>query len=412
VKDEGGLLDSMQLVMHVVQRIKAPPVIVSLQAEKRKIHPGTAISLRCEASDINADTLHYQWSASGGTIEGAGQDITWIAPLQEGNYYIRCTVTNFDLLTDSDSLEIMVRDSTYAQQGSMVANFPFDGDATDLSRFQNHGLSSYVTWESDRFGAPGRSAGLNGENASVRVVNMSYLNFTAGITVSCWIKSLANKTAEQFIVSHGSWQERWKISLSNNVLRFTINGSSGIVDLDAGAPLETGAWYHVTAIYNGRDMELYIDGRLSSFKPWTGTINTTLTDLTIGQMIPGNTSYNFKGNLDDLKIFDYGISDQVVQQLFTGTKAMEVYAEDFAPFNVYPNPAHEKITIALNARDAEVGGIWLRGVRGESTWHTDHPELFREGNRILLPLQLPEPGIYFISISLSGKMHTQKLVIH
>lgn len=412
VKDEGGLLDSMQLLMHVVQRIKATPVIGSLLAEKRKIHPGTATTLRCEASDINADTLNYQWSVIGGTIVGSGQDVTWIAPLQEANYYIKCEVTNFDLLTDSDSLEIMVRDSTYAQQGSMVANFPLDGNANDLSRFQNHGLASYIAWESDRLGTPGRSAGLNGENTSVRVVNMEYLNFTGGITVSFWMKSLVNKTAEQFIVSHGSWQDRWKISLSNNVLRFTIKGSNGIVDLDAGESLETGAWYHVTAIYNGMDMELYIDGRLSSFKPWTGTINATLTDLTIGQMIPGNTSYNFKGNMDNLKIFDYGINDQVVQQLYTGTKAMEMYAEDFARFTVYPNPARERINIAFNDRDASVGSIWLRGTRGELLWHTDSPEQFRDGNRLVLPLHIPDPGIYFISFLMSGEMHTQKLVIY
>ncbi|MDF1572952.1 MAG: T9SS type A sorting domain-containing protein [Bacteroidales bacterium] len=412
VKDEGGLLDSMQLLIHVVQRIKAPPVISSLLAEKRKIHPGTAVTLRCEASDINADTLNYQWSASGGTIEGAGQDVSWIAPLQEGNYYIRCTVTNFDLLTDSDSLEIMVRDSTYAQMGSMVANFPLDGNANDLSRYHNHGLASYVAWESDRFAEPGRSAGLNGENAAVRVVHMEYLNFTGGITVSCWIKSLANKTAEQFIVSHGSWQNRWKISLSNNVLRFTINGSNGIVDLDAGESLETGTWYHVTAIYNGMDMELYINGRLSSFKPWTGTINATLTDLTIGQMIPGNTSYNFKGNLDDLKIYDYGINDQVVQQLYTGTKATDRYAEDFARFTVYPNPAREHITIAFNDKDVSVGSICISGIHGELVWRTDSPEQFRDGDRLVLPLHVPDPGIYFISFKLSEEMYTQKLIIY
>ena len=60
-----------------------------------------------------------------------------------------------------------------------------------------------------------------------------YLNFSEGISILCWIKLTKSVSGEQFIISHGSWQNRWKISVTNDKLRFTINGSAGIIDLDS-----------------------------------------------------------------------------------------------------------------------------------------------------------------------------------
>jgi len=412
VKDAGGLMDSMKLAMHVADRILAPPVIEQIYAEERKLHPGTTTVVSCEATDINNDLLQYEWYSSGGSIEGEGASVSWLAPGIEGDYSIRCKVINDDLLHVSDSLTVMVRDSSYSQSGSLVAGFSFNGNGDDFSIYLNHGIPYSITWENDSNGEPGKAAGFNGTNSMIRVSNDEYLNFTDGLSVTCWINPKESVTGEQFIVSHGSWQNRWKLSIINNDrLRFTIKGSSGIVDLNSERELQPGSWQHVAAVYNGRDLEIYLDSDLNSFKPWTGTLNTTSYDLTIGQMLPDNSSYNFKGVLDDLRIFNYGIDGQMIEKIWSGEIFFEEDVVDRNRFTIFPNPARSSVIITVTAYDFTPDKIWLTGGDGRVLWSCDMPERYYQNDRLTIPLGHMNAGIYFICVIEKGKLYTEKLVI-
>ena len=73
---------------------------------------------------------------------------------------------------------------------------------------------------------------------------------------------------ERFILSHGSWQNRWKLSITpDRKVRWTLKNASGQVrDLDAETVLEANTkTYHIGASYDGRYMLLYINGQLESF---------------------------------------------------------------------------------------------------------------------------------------------------
>lgn len=62
----------------------------------------------CEASDADGDTLTYKWSADGGTIQGEGDNITWVAPDVTGNYNIKVTVTDGKGGTATNSATVTV----------------------------------------------------------------------------------------------------------------------------------------------------------------------------------------------------------------------------------------------------------------------------------------------------------------
>lgn len=49
---------------------------VSLRAEKRELVRGEELVLHAEASDPDGDPLEFQWSATGGTVDGDGQRVT------------------------------------------------------------------------------------------------------------------------------------------------------------------------------------------------------------------------------------------------------------------------------------------------------------------------------------------------
>ena len=298
-----------------MERITAAPEIVSITAEPRKVHPGTTVELSCEATDINNDPLEYYWSADEGTFKGEGNNVTWTSPTSDGIIDIRCEVVNLDLLSDTGSLKLLVKDTAWSQDGELVAGYYLNGNGLDFSKNNNHATPYSITWVPNYKGDIGKAASFNGTSSRFVVPDREYLNFTSGLSFMCRLKPDVNVSGEQFIASHGSWQNRWKLSLiNNNQLRFTINGSAGITDLDSETSLQPGTWYHLAAIYDGQHLELYIDGKLDAFKVWNGTINKANYDLLFGQMLPDNNAYNFNGSIDDIRIYNAGIKEQLIEQ--------------------------------------------------------------------------------------------------
>jgi hypothetical protein len=180
------------------------------------------------------------------------------------------------------------------------------------------------------------------------VPNNDELNFEDGITLSFWINISEFYSREQYPISHGNWQTRWKISIGDQKLRLTINGTNGVIDLDMETILETNTWYHVVAIYNGWGCEIYLDGVIDAFKAFDGKINPTTYDLIFGQSLPGQSGYDFNGILDNVKLFDYGISYEKVLEIYQAEISFVAENHPKINFNIYPIPAKKRLFITVN----------------------------------------------------------------
>lgn len=71
-----------------------PPIIEILLVSSTEIDQGETASIRCIAADDDEDELNYQWLATGGTIEGEGANITWVAPNRCADYTISVMITD------------------------------------------------------------------------------------------------------------------------------------------------------------------------------------------------------------------------------------------------------------------------------------------------------------------------------
>ena len=69
------------------------PAIAGLEAPEMVVPSGTC-QVVCIASDPDGDALSYNWSASGGSISGAGAAINWTAPELLGSYNVTVRVTD------------------------------------------------------------------------------------------------------------------------------------------------------------------------------------------------------------------------------------------------------------------------------------------------------------------------------
>jgi len=350
-----AVMDSLQIT--VIAAINHEPIINSLLATARRIDKGDTTRITCSASDPDGDILEFSWTATFGELIGSDSVVSWVAPDTVGYYYVKCHVSDNRGGFANDSIGIMVRDSGIVASDP-VAWYPFSGNADDQSGFGNHGNVNGATLTANRFGNPNSAYYFNGASNHIRVPNSASLNFTDAITVSFWMKAAElYSTRESYPISHGNWENRWKVSIiPDKRIRWTVKSSDGIKDLDSQTKATVNIWYHVVGLYDGSDFNIYINGTLEGHTTFSGKILTTTIDLMIGQVLPNNSTYNFKGTIDDIRLYDYALTANEIQALYGETSAIhtdiDVRPLKFALSQNFPNPFNPVTSITYDLPQA------------------------------------------------------------
>jgi hypothetical protein len=84
------------------------PSIISLVADPASLVPGDGATISCEASDPDGDALNYTWEYTGGTLQGTGSTVTWIAPSVANTYTVKVTVSDGNGGAANSSVAIVV----------------------------------------------------------------------------------------------------------------------------------------------------------------------------------------------------------------------------------------------------------------------------------------------------------------
>lgn len=238
-------------------------------------------------------------------------------------YYVVSAVV--DSAETNDSAELKV-----AQK--LVTYYAFDGAATDSAgaadgtlKGGSTGVGSYVT------GYDGQALDFDGEDDYVRLP--AGIGNYQDITVAAWV-NWDGGDAWQRIFDFGTEQEKWMFLTAANgsgVVRFSITtakGADGTGTLD-GTALSTGVWTHIAVSLKGDVGTLYIDGEAVD----TETIDEV--DPLFGQpyCYLGKSMYNgdplFDGQIDDFRIYNYGLSGSEVWTLYAASSDnAPVFASD------------------------------------------------------------------------------------
>ena len=84
---------------------------------------------------------------------------------------------------------------------------------------------------------------------------------------------------------------------------------------DTGVKLPLGRWSHVVVMLDGTAVRTYLNGRLAHTEPNVGDVYSPGSYGTTIGGADNNTDY-FKGTLDELQIFQHGLTDGQIEQLF------------------------------------------------------------------------------------------------
>jgi hypothetical protein len=344
--------DSIQF--NVVENIPEPPVIKGIVSTDKWYETGEEVSLICEASNEDGGPLTYDWTFSAGTMVSQNDSlIHWKLPQQEGIYQVSCKVTNADDLHGDAQKQVLAKTLSDDVTGPL-AYYPMDGDGQDRSGNAYHGTVEGAQTAVDARGKPDKAWRFSSGDQIIFVENKPALNFQDEVTLAFWIR-LDAVEEEAFIISHGSWEERFKVSITpGRKLRWTVKTPSGTIDLDSSFPLELDRFYHVTVLFTGYSMELYADGLLDTFLAATGPMPATGKPITFGRKDRDETRYSLKGTLDEVRLYDTALAPDeipVLMSLWDTTTALD---EQVAEVSLYPNPSTGAIVITGMSKPASV----------------------------------------------------------
>ena len=231
----------------------------------------------------------------------------------------------------------------------LIAYYPLDGNADDLSGNNNNGtIMGGVTSSTDRIGNANSAMQFNGIDGYIEIPNSSTLQSpTSAITIASWLyvesfpglqalgiveKTNSNNSYGQYGLSYQTW--------SNDGLYFYhSNGNQGSY---APITLDFSRWYFVAITYDGTTAITYLDGIPIASQNVPGPIVPDDNPLTLGLETPGQTEY-LHGKLDEVRIYNRALSQQEILSLNMGLtnigdKFIYESIKDFKLVQNYPNP--------------------------------------------------------------------------
>jgi hypothetical protein len=233
---------------------------------------------------------------------------------------------------------IVLQSSATIQEKDIIALWTFDegakdSDAIDLS---GHGHNGTFDLGATRVDSKFRlGAHLDGKKGQVVTIkNHDELNVTKELSIVAWVKW------DKDGVVHGE-PRQWpmivsKIPINEAYLLFLDTGDGvnpnkpsiafrmkGPGTVYSKVTVKDETWYHAAGTYDGKSVKIYIDGKLSNEIGATAPIAITNAVLTIGANSNG-TSNRFDGIIDEVGMYNRGLTEDEVQETMKGFTAVGV----------------------------------------------------------------------------------------
>jgi hypothetical protein len=208
----------------------------------------------------------------------------------------------------------------------LIAFYPFNNDANDESGRGHDGIVEEARFTTDRFGHDSSALFFNGSNAFVMVPHADDLNFgtSTDFTLAAWVRFDTYEPEYAGIISKmipGSAQpfRGWQLGIGGGSQAVAqVESSIGWNgDVTGSTSLDDGRWHVMSLVVQraSQKMTLSVDGVVEATLPapmLSGSLDNT-TQLFIGK--DRNSTRFFKGSIDDVRIYNYALSDTEVQSL-------------------------------------------------------------------------------------------------
>ncbi|MBT5717580.1 MAG: SUMF1/EgtB/PvdO family nonheme iron enzyme, partial [Opitutae bacterium] len=198
----------------------------------------------------------------------------------------------------------------------LVAWYPFEGNASDMSGNGNHGTVNGATLGTDRHGKVNRAYSFDGidDNIVIQEIN----SFEAQKhTLSVWV--FAQQWYGDIMSKDGEASQRqWLIGSApaNGEIIAHVWTNSALYQGKSSFLLIPNQWNNIIQIWNSSSLALYINGFLQSETPTFGSLALGDQPIRIGGGAPESFPLWFNGSIDDIRIYDRALSAEEIRLLY------------------------------------------------------------------------------------------------
>jgi hypothetical protein len=278
------------------------------------VDDATSYNVYYAEESFGDDIANYASNDGANMISGITDPEYLLEALNNATQYYSVVTAVNESIESEPGLEYSATPTALTLNDGLVAYYPFDGNANDVSGNGNHGIQNGGVTYIDGVGS--QSVSFDGADDYIHLgeallpigLNDSFsvlLSFTAD-----------NLVAQQAIISqyaHGPGRLHL-VQKSGNILWLFMGGSDSDHNQGIEYHLTSTDTIHVAIIKNDMNVALYVNGSyINSFITDVGIQNTQTL---LGRDTNGGNS-NFKGLIDDLRIYNRALSSSDVNELYS-----------------------------------------------------------------------------------------------
>jgi Concanavalin A-like lectin/glucanases superfamily/Secretion system C-terminal sorting domain len=246
--------------------------------------------------------------------------------------------------------------STFSQinlDSGLVAYYPFEGNANDLSINALNGTASNVIYSVGVYGAPDSSILFDGTVNSYVDCGIDNRGLTDTVAISVFFRTTFNGIGD-VVSKYDAGNDRGLIlEMSLGKIRFAGRDGGGIFH-STGFSLSAvndSMWHHVLGVVRGNTWLLYIDCNLEGAQSNTtvGPDFSSNANLGIGKDVFSDAKY-LDCEVDEVRIYNRELwQDEMDSLCATAVFAsLEDLPKKEFHLQIYPNPANNQIAIATD----------------------------------------------------------------
>ncbi|ESU21582.1 hypothetical protein FCR2A7T_00290 [Flavobacterium cauense R2A-7] len=276
-----------------------------------------------------------------------------------------------------------------------IAEYSFDNVYTNLLGAAPFASNAGISFTTDRHGVANRAINIANTGTTATVTGLPYGNLPR--TIAFWAKLNTIQTPYNMTFSYGQSNTSNACGGSFNASYVDFFGYAN--NLQAPSANVQGVWYHFTYTYDGTTAKIYKNGALLTgvLKTWNTLNNNDLFKLGVG--VGGEL--NFNGAIDDLKIYNYVLSDTQISNLYTNnTLSASNFSQNSLEVKLYPNPVHNILTLETAL---EIQSVEIYTIQGQKVLSSNQKQINVSGLAA---------GMYVVAIQdVENNSTTKKIII-
>lgn len=300
-----------------VWRLKKNTLVITSPAGG-SVKADTVVSVLWKSSLSSSVSLDYSadsgatWSNIASGIPALQENYSWHRSINDPAQ-IKLRIRSDDDLAFFDIINLDF-EKLRPQQG-LSAFYMLNANVKDASGNELDGIDQNVLPSTDRFGNESGSVSFDGSSSLAVLPAQSYTPFTNDFTISFWEKAYTLTPSAP--LSIGSFQNNLDILFNAGGIGlwpfWNGAGENGIKSLTYPGQYTDNQWHHIVLTKRDDRVQLFVDGNYKFQTVYTNSIGET-DYLILGQS--SNSSSNWNGSLDELRIYNRSLNDQEILSIY------------------------------------------------------------------------------------------------